>query len=64
MGRFIFPTQEEYNQARAQANQGKVVAISTETPYWFKWDKLFDYGGTMVAVDHCMPEGAARIHDL
>ena len=61
MGRFTFPTQEEYNQARAQANQGKVVAISTETPYWFKYDKPFDYEGTMVAVDHCTPEEAAEL---
>ena len=34
MGRFTFPTQDDYNQARAQATPGQVVAISIETPYW------------------------------
>ena len=32
LGRFVFPTPEQYNQARATAHEVQVVAISTEDP--------------------------------
>ena len=64
LGRFIFPKPRQYSQARHEALDGEVAAISIQTPYWFKFDKTLRYtaddGQNVRAhIDFCTPKEAA-----